>query len=145
MTTSSSNTYGRLEYYRAKSHISYEILRQEEKEKYIHRKSNIIIPIIVGSIVVAAGIIGTMLFGDLNSLNHQYQELHYQYQNLENQVQNINTLTEILFGSNNSYDISAIQINCVQIENGTAYVQGTVSSSGANVTLEIPVNYVEKW
>jgi transcription initiation factor TFIID TATA-box-binding protein len=75
------------------------------------------------------------------SLENQYQQLEQQYQNLENEVQNINTLTEIFY-NNNSYDISVIQVNSVQIENGTAYVQGT-TSFGANVTLEIPIQYVE--
>ncbi|EOD42262.1 putative archaeal coiled-coil protein [Candidatus Nanobsidianus stetteri] len=88
-------------------------------------------------------------------LENNYQTSQEQIQNLINQVQtleqqlqaleNYYTLEGILFGNNNnSYGISVIQINSVQIENETAYVQGTVSSSGANVILEIPVDYVEK-
>ena len=76
-------------------------------------------------------------------LENQYQQLEQQYQNLENEVQNINTLTDVLFGNGNSNDISVIQINSVTTENGIAYVQGTVGFTGNNVTLEIPISYVE--
>ena len=81
------------------------------------------------------------LQNQVQNLESLLQNLESSYQNVEQQLQNIYTLTKILFGNNN--DISVIQINSATIDNGTAYVQGTVSSSGANVTLEIPVNYVE--
>ena len=77
------------------------------------------------------------------NLETQYQDLQQQYQNLEQQLQNINTLTDVLFGNSNSNDISVIQVNSVQIENGTAYIQGTVGFTGNNVTLEIPIGYAE--
>jgi hypothetical protein len=57
----------------------------------------------------------------IQNLNNQVQTLEQQLQALENYY----TLEGILFGNNNnSYGISVIQINSVQIENGTAYVQG---------------------
>ena len=77
------------------------------------------------------------------SVETQYQDLQQQYQSLEQQLQNINTLTDALFGNGNSNDISVIQVNSVQIENGTAYIQGTVGFTGNNVTLEIPIGYAE--
>jgi len=80
---------------------------------------------------------------NLQNLNNQYQQLQQQYQNLESQLQNINTLTDVLFGNSNSNDISVIQINSVQIVNGYAVVNGNVYSTGENVTLGIPISYVE--
>jgi len=80
---------------------------------------------------------------NLQNLNNQYQQLQQQYQNLESQLQNINTLTDVLFGNGNSNDISVIQINSVQIVNGYAVVNGNVYSTGENVTLGIPISYVE--
>jgi hypothetical protein len=73
-------------------------------------------------------------------IQNEYLTLLNQFQTLENQY----TLEKILFGSNNSYNISLIQINSVQIDNGTAYAQGTVYPSGDNVILKIPIGYVEK-
>ncbi|MFP3167297.1 MAG: hypothetical protein RXQ68_02640 [Candidatus Nanopusillus sp.] len=174
-----SNEYGRIAYYSAKAYIYYNMEKQAEKGKIYYGRSNIIVPIIAGSIGSVLGFGAAILLGSFHILNHQYQEsltdqqyqelqqqlqnlqsqdqnlqnqlknlqneyqgLEQQYQNLESELQNMNTLEETLFG-NNPYDISAIQINSVQIENGIAYVQGTVSSSGANVILEIPVQYVE--
>ena len=79
----------------------------------------------------------------VNYIKTEIQNLENQIQNLINQIQNENTLEEILFGNNNHYDISVIQVNSVQIENGTAHIQGT-TYSGSNVILEIPLSYVEK-
>ena len=261
-TLISSNSYGRIGYYSAKAYFSYKTARQAEKGKIYYGKSNIIVPLVVGSLSGLAGFAIAALLGDLNSLNHHYQELQLedqqlqnqidylenetltdhngiiqlsqeyqnitqqlntvgmkinylenetttdhnsiiqlskeyqnitqqlntigtelqnlenetttdhnsiiqlskeyqqlvqqinaieteiqnlenQIQNLINQVQNGYTLEDILFGNGNSNDISVIQINSVQIENGTAYIQGTVGFTGNNVTLEIPINYVE--
>jgi len=83
------------------------------------------------------------LQNQVQNLESLLQSLESSYQNAEQQLQNIYTLTKILFGNNNPSDITVIQAKSVTVENGTAYVYGTVSSSGANVTLEIPVNYVE--
>lgn len=243
-----SNSYGRMGYYSAKAYISYKIAKQAEKGKIYYGRSNIIIPIIAGSIGGALGFFAAMWLGDFSGLNHQYQELqqeihnlqnevHYlqnqdnqlknqiqyldnqvqylgnnnqqlqleiqnlqtqdqqltqqiqnlesqiqnlqtevqtlennnqqlqqelqnlqseynqlqqqlqnlqnQYQSVEQQLQNINTLTDVLFGKGNSNDISVIQINSVQIVNGYAVVNGTVYSTGENVTLGIPISYVE--
>ena len=77
------------------------------------------------------------------NLENEYQQLQQQYQNVESQLQNINTLTDVLFGNGNSNDISVIQINSVQIVNGYAVVNGNVYSTGENVTLGIPISYVE--
>jgi len=77
------------------------------------------------------------------NLENEYQQLQQQYQNIESQLQNINTLTDVLFGNGNSNDISVIQINSVQIVNGYAVVNGNVYSTGENVTLGIPISYVE--
>jgi uncharacterized coiled-coil DUF342 family protein len=261
-TLISSNSYGRIGYYSAKAYFSYKMAKQLEKGKIYYGKSNIIVPLVVGSLSGLAGFAIAALLGDLNSLNHHYQELQLedeqlqnqiyhlenetsenyntltqlnqeyenitlqlnaigmkinylenetttdhnniiqlskeyqnitlqlnatgveiknlenetttdhsdiiqltqeyqqlvqqintietelqklenQVQSLINQVQNENTLEEILFGNGNSNDISVIQVNSVQIENGTAYIQGTVGFTGNNVTLEIPVSYVE--
>ena len=250
-----SNNYGRMGYYGAKAYFSYKMAKQAEKGKIYYEKSNIIIPTVVGVLSGLGGFAIATLLGDLNSLNHHYQELELDYQQLQNQVnhlenetstynntlvqlelkyqnitqqintigtkinylenetstynntlvqlelkyqnitqqlnnigieikelendtndlyqkyqqisqqlnateteikelenevqslinqvQNENTLEEILFGNNNNYAISVIQINSVTVENGIAYVQGT-TYSGANVTLEIPISYVEK-
>jgi hypothetical protein len=145
-----SNSYGRMGYYSAKAYISYKIAKQAEKGKIYYGRSNIIVPIIAGSIGGALGFFAAMWLGDFSGLNHQYQELQQELQNLQNQyqsveqqLQNINTLTDVLFGKGNSNDISVIQINSVQIENGTAYIQGTVGFTGNNVTLEIPIGYAE--
>jgi len=89
-----------------------------------------------------------------NNLYHQHQELqklyeqlltnynnlYHQYQELQQLVNNRITLENLLFG-NNPYDISVIQVKSVQIENGTAYVQG-ITLSGSKVILEIPIDYV---
>jgi len=82
------------------------------------------------------------LVQQIKTIETEIQNLENQIQNLTNQVQNENTLEKILFGNNNSYDMSVIQVNSVQIENGTAYIQGT-TYSGSNVILEIPLSYVE--
>jgi hypothetical protein len=76
-------------------------------------------------------------------LQIQDQQLQQEVQSLEQQLQNANTLTDVLFGKGNSNDISVIQVSSVQIENGTAYIQGTVGFTGDKVTLEIPIGYVE--
>jgi archaellum component FlaC len=81
------------------------------------------------------------LQNQVQNLESLLQSLESAYQNAEQQLQNIYTLTKILYGNNN--DISVIQIDSITVENETAYVSGTVSSSGDNVILEIPVNYVE--
>ena len=72
-------------------------------------------------------------------LQIQDQQLQQEVQSLEQQLQS----AEILFGNGNSNDISVIQINSVQIVNGYAVVNGTVYSTGENVTLGIPISYVE--
>ena len=82
------------------------------------------------------------LVQQIKTIETEIQNLENQIQNLTKQVQNENTLEKILFGNNNSYDMSVIQVNSVQIENGTAYIQGT-TYSGSNVILEIPLSYVE--
>jgi hypothetical protein len=78
----------------------------------------------------------------LHNIENQLNNIETILQNSSNHVQNENTLEEILFGNNNSYDMSVIQVNSVQIENGTAYIQG-ITYTGANVILEIPLSYVE--
>ena len=83
------------------------------------------------------------LVQQIKTIETEIQNLENQIQNLTKQVQNENTLEKILFGNNNSYDMSVIQVNSVQIENGTAHIQGT-TYSGSNVILEIPLSYVEK-
>jgi len=90
----------------------------------------------------------------LTQLQSNYQASQQEIQTLMDKVQalqqqlvtleNYTTLEGILFGNNNPSSISLIQINSVTIDNGTAYVHGTVYSSGANVILEIPIGYVEK-
>ena len=50
-----SNSYGRMGYYSAKAYISYKIAKQAEKGKIYYGRSNIIIPIIAGSIGGALG------------------------------------------------------------------------------------------
>jgi len=84
------------------------------------------------------------LGNDNQQLQKELQNLQNQYQSVEQQLQNINILTDVLFGNCNSNDISVIQVNSVQIVNGYAVVSGTVYSTGENVTLGIPISYVEK-
>jgi hypothetical protein len=103
----------------------------------------------------------TQLQQQLQEINDTITQLQKDYQISQQQLQEINdtitqlqqqlvslknyyTLEGILFGNNNPSSISLIQINSVTIDNGTAYVHGTVYSSGANVILEIPIGYVEK-
>jgi uncharacterized protein YlxW (UPF0749 family) len=83
------------------------------------------------------------LQNEVQNLESLLQSLESAYQNAEQQLQNINTLTDVLFGKGNSNDISVIQINSVQVVNGYAVVSGTVYSTGENVTLGIPISYVE--
>ena len=89
----------------------------------------------------------TRIQNNLGSDNITITQMQQQLQEINitlTQLQNYYTLEGILFGNNNPNGISVISINSVQIENGTAYVQGTVYSSGANVILKIPIGYVEK-
>ena len=91
----------------------------------------------------------------LNQDNQTITNLEYllnQYKNLLNQgnqtITNIEYLlnqynqTQQLFG-NSSSDFLVIQVNSVNINNGTAYIQGISYPSDKEVTLEIPLPYVE--
>ena len=252
-----SNRWGQMGYIGSKAFISYKMAKQAEKGKMYYGRSNVIVPLIVGSITGALGLGIGILLGDFNSLIHQnhdleqlqnleekYEQLQQQYQNVENQyqqelqevqylqkqnlylqnqyqqelqevqylqnqIQNLNNQlkylsnqdqqllkevqylqnqnqylqiqdqqlqqevkslekqiqylnnldqqlqqevksleqqlqsAEILFGNGNSDDISVIQVNSVQIVNGYAVVNGNVYSTGENVTLGIPISYVE--
>ena len=81
----------------------------------------------------------------INIYQNQLNQYNQTISNLRDQVQNLQNsqaLEKILFG-NSSKDISIIQVNSVNINNGTAYIQGVSYPSGKEVTLEIPISYAE--
>jgi len=89
----------------------------------------------------------TQLQNDYHISKQQLQEINATITQLQQQLVTLKkyyTLDGILFGNNNPSSISLIRINSVTIDNGTAYVHGTVYSSEVEVILEIPIGYVEK-
>jgi len=85
----------------------------------------------------------TRLENEINGLNKSITNLGNEINSLLQNEYNTNNLKQILYGNNNPSDITVIQAKSVTVENGTAYVYGTASSSGTNVLLKIPIGYVE--
>jgi len=99
------------------------------------------------------------LIKEISNLKHIINQDNQIITSLENKLQNdtitINTFenqynqtisyfqaSQNLFG-NSSADITTIQANSVSINNGMVYLKGTAYLSGANVTLGIPMQYLE--
>ena len=75
---------------------------------------------------------------EINTYQNEITNLQDQVQNL----QNSQALEKILFG-NSSKDISIIQVNSVNINNGTVDITGIAYPSDKEVTLEMPLQYAE--